>query len=78
MDLIKMSKIQMYFWFAASLVTLVMVIIMYSRGDVEGVYFGLPVLCIVLGLLRGWQFRKLTKSSAERDAREAKEGKKRK
>ncbi|MBD3636542.1 MAG: hypothetical protein HUJ25_04305 [Crocinitomicaceae bacterium] len=76
MNLVKLSKIQMYFWFAMSAVTLVMVIVLFSKDMVEGVYFFIPVVCFLLGFLRRWQFKKLTKSAAERDARE--KGKKRK
>jgi hypothetical protein len=68
MDLVKVSKIQMYFWFGMGPVTLVMVIILYSKDMVEPAYFSIPVICVALGFLRRWQFKKLTKSSAERDA----------
>lgn len=76
MDLIKVSKIQMYFWFSVSVITLIMVIILYFQDMVEGAYFLVPVLCFVLGFVRRWQLKKLTKSAAERDARVAKEKKK--
>lgn len=75
MDFVKLSKIQMYFWFSVTVITLIMVIILFAQGKVESWYFGVPVICLVMGLLRRWQLNKLTKSSAERDARE-KKGKK--
>ena len=40
MDFLKLSKIQMYFWFGAGVVTLIMVIILYFQGMVEAAYFG--------------------------------------
>jgi hypothetical protein len=49
-----------------------MVIILYFQGSLESWYFGVPVICLVLGLLRRWQYKKLLKSSAERDARNKK------
>ena len=72
MDLIKVSKIQMYFWFGVTVITLVMVVILYIQGTIETWYFGVPALCLLLGMLRRWQYKRLLKSSAERDAREGK------
>ena len=77
MDFVKMSKIQMYFWFICAGVTLIMVIYLFAIDMVESAYFIVPGLCVLLALLRRWQFKKLTKSAAERDARNAK-GKKKK
>lgn len=72
MDLVKVSKIQMYFWYSVTVITLILVIILYAQGKLETWYFGVPVICLVMGLLRKWQLNRLTKSSAERDAREKK------
>ena len=71
MDFVKMSKIQMSFWFICAIVTLIMVIILFTRDMVETWYFLIPVFCVGFAFLRRWQFKKLTKSAAERDARNA-------
>jgi hypothetical protein len=68
MDLIKVSKIQMYFWFGVSVITLIMVIILFIQDSVENWYFGIPFICLGLAFLRRWQYKRLTKSKAEAEA----------
>ena len=72
MDLAKISKIQFYFWSAATVITLVMVIILYFQNTIESWYFLIPVLCVALALMRRWQWKRLSKSKAEKEARESK------
>ncbi|MEX1003558.1 MAG: hypothetical protein WDZ35_15675 [Crocinitomicaceae bacterium] len=73
MDLVKVSKIQMYFWFGVTVITLIMVVILYAQDAIETWYFSMPVICLVLGFLRRWQYKRLSKSKAEKEAREKKE-----
>jgi hypothetical protein len=42
-------------------------------GKLESVYFFLPLLCVVLGLLRRWQLNRIIKSSAVKNERDAKQ-----
>lgn len=76
MDLVKMSKIQMYFWFICSGVTLILVAYLYFSELAELEYFLIPLTCVVLAFLRRWQFKRLSKSAAERDAKSGKNKKK--
>ena len=78
MDLVKMSKIQMWFWTICAGITLIMVIYLVAVEMVETIYFFVPVICLVFAALRRWQWKKLTKSAAERDARNNKNKKKKK
>ncbi len=76
MDFVKLSRIQMIFWFSMAIITLIAVAIAVPMGKLEVEYFFIPVLCVVLGLLRRWQLKKIIKSSAIKEEREAKQGKK--
>lgn len=69
MDLVKVSKFQMFFWFGVSVITLIMVIILYFQDAIEDWYFAVPFICLGLALLRRWQYKRLSKSAAERDAK---------
>ena len=73
MDFVKLSRFQMIFWFAMAAITFVAVCIAVPMGKLEPVYFFLPALCIVLALLRRWQLKRILKSSAEKNEREAKQ-----
>ncbi|UKN00157.1 hypothetical protein K6119_10465 [Paracrocinitomix mangrovi] len=68
MDLIKVSKIQMYFWFIVTGVCLIMVIILLIQERAESWYISVPAITAVLALLRRWQWKRLTKSKAEMEA----------
>jgi membrane protein implicated in regulation of membrane protease activity len=76
MDFVKLSRIQMIFWFAMAAITLVAVTVAVPMGKLESVYFFIPAMCVLLGFLRRWQLKRVTKSSAEKNEREAREGKK--
>lgn len=73
MDFVKLSRIQMIFWFAMAAITLVAVAIAVPMGKLEAVYFFIPVLCVLLALLRRWQLKRIIKSSGEKKEREAKQ-----
>ena len=73
MDFVKLSRFQMIFWFAMAVVTLIAVSIAVPMGKLETVYFGIPVLCVVMAMLRRWQLKRILKSSAEKNEREAKQ-----
>jgi len=74
MNLVKVSRIQMIFWFAMSGLTLIMVLVLcFVQGwDEWALYLWTPVICAIMALLRMWQWKKLQRSSADRDAREGK------
>lgn len=78
MDLAKASKIQMYFWFGATGVTLIMVAILYFQDSIESWYFLVPVICFAVALMRRWLWLRLEKSMAERDGKDKNKAKKKK
>ena len=72
MDLMKVNKLQMYFWFSVTVITLIMVIILHAQGSIENWYYMVPVICLLMALLRRWLYKRLQKSAAEREANKKK------
>jgi membrane protein implicated in regulation of membrane protease activity len=69
-DFVKLSKFQMIFWFAMAALTLILLSIAIPMGMFPPSYFFVPVVCVVMALLRRWQLKRVTKSSAEKTERE--------
>ena len=71
MNLAKMNRMLMIFWFALAIITTIMVIVM---GFIDGFnkwafYFLVPVICLILAVVRRFMWKKLQKSEAFRDSK---------
>ena len=66
MNLAKMNKMLEIFWWAAAAISFILVFIMcFVEGfDKWGLYYLVPVICVVLALVRRFMAKKLEKSQA--------------